>query len=380
MRNHCKLFGVLGLCIVSRSFAASSVTLYGTVDDGFQFNSNQGGSRAYALQQGGLGSSKWGVLGTEDLGGGLSTIFNLESGFDLNSGKLGNNGALFGRKAFVGLSGPFGTVTVGKQYDLFYEVLGGYSAPSRFGGGLGAHPGDVDNLWGDFNISNAVKYRSPNLGGFNAGALYGFGNVPGAFSQSRTLNFTLSYQNGPFSGAVGYLDINNPAVTLWNGSAAPVAGAAFANPITSPIFSGYTSAHQLQIMGVGASYVLDDVTISGVYTNTQFKDVVATSTTPKAGNFSFNSFEGNVLWQVCVDVYLGAGYTFTKAEDARYSQVNFGAKYILSKRTLLYFASDWMHASGTDSTGHAAVAASNNIGASSNANQLVTRIGIRHAF
>jgi Outer membrane protein (porin) len=374
------IFLAAGLGITLTAQAQSSVTLYGTVDDGFQFTSNQKGERSYAASQGGLGSSKWGLLGNENLGGGYSAVFNLENGFDPNSGKLGNNGALFGRKAFVGISSPYGTIRLGRQYDLSYETLGAYAAPNRFDGGLGAHPGDVDNLWGDFNISNAVKYTSPNLYGFTFGALYGFGNNAGDFTRSQTTNFVATYATGPFSGSVGYLKVNDPGITAWNAAASPVSGQTYSNPVTSPVYSGYASAGALQITTAGASYTIGSVTIAGVYSNTQFRNVLATSTTPKAGTFIFNSYEGNASWFVTPSVFVAAGYTFTGAENARYQQINVGARYFLSKRTYLYLTSDWLHASGVDSTGKTAVAASNNITASSGNTQLVARVGIRHQF
>ena len=56
------------------------------------------------LYQGNLQGSRWGLKGTEDLGGGLKAIFQLENGFDVNNGKLGQGGLLFGRQAYVGLT------------------------------------------------------------------------------------------------------------------------------------------------------------------------------------------------------------------------------------------------------------------------------------
>ena len=106
--------------------AQSSVTLYGLIDESrFEAVSNvpvagkTGGGTQYALDAiNGLNGTRWGLRGTEDLGGGLAAIFTLENGFDLNTGKLGQGGAEFGRQAFVGLSSSrFGTLTLGRQYD-----------------------------------------------------------------------------------------------------------------------------------------------------------------------------------------------------------------------------------------------------------------------
>ena len=61
--------------------AQSSVTLYGIVDAGFAYNNNSGGQKLYATSAGNLQGDRWGLRGTEDLGGGLKALFVLENGF-----------------------------------------------------------------------------------------------------------------------------------------------------------------------------------------------------------------------------------------------------------------------------------------------------------
>src|ERR1700739_2517468 len=126
--------------------AQSSVTLYGIVDEGFNINTNAGGKHLYNLSSGVLQGSRWGLRGTEDLGGGLSAIFVLENGFDVNTGKLGQGGLMFGRQAYVGLSSRYGTVTLGRQYDSVVDYLGPLGAGEQWGGAFVAHPSDTDNL------------------------------------------------------------------------------------------------------------------------------------------------------------------------------------------------------------------------------------------
>jgi predicted porin len=102
----------------------SSVTLYGMVDNGLSYASNSGGSHQYNMSSGVLSGSRFGLLGSEDLGGGLKAIFTLENGFDVNSGKASQGGLMFGRRAFVGLSSSrFGTITLGRQYDFHAAAL-----------------------------------------------------------------------------------------------------------------------------------------------------------------------------------------------------------------------------------------------------------------
>ncbi len=70
------------------------------------------------MSSGNLQGSRWGLRGTEDLGGGLKAIFVLENGFNVFNGTLGQGGDELGRQAYVGLpTTQFGTVTLGRQYD-----------------------------------------------------------------------------------------------------------------------------------------------------------------------------------------------------------------------------------------------------------------------
>src|ERR1700744_1973060 len=84
--------------------AQSSVTLYGIVDAGLQFVNNSGGHHLYQATSGNVQGSRWGLRGTEDLGGGLKAIFVLGNGFNIFSGKLGQGGDEFGPQAYVGLT------------------------------------------------------------------------------------------------------------------------------------------------------------------------------------------------------------------------------------------------------------------------------------
>ena len=77
--------------------AQSSVTLYGLIDTSMVYQSNVKGSSNYLMNSGSLSTSRWGLRGTEDLGGGLSAVFDLENGFNSANGTLKNGGDLFGR-------------------------------------------------------------------------------------------------------------------------------------------------------------------------------------------------------------------------------------------------------------------------------------------
>src|SRR5215469_1174898 len=165
--------------------AQSSVTLYGIVDDGFNFVTNSGGAHLYSLVSGGIQSSRWGLRGNEDLGGGLSSVFVLENGFDLNSGKLGQGGLEFGRQAYAGLSSRYGTVTFGRQYDSVVDYIGPFAAGDQWGGYIAAHPGDLDNFNNSYRTNNTIKYASANYAGLTFGGTYSFGGTAGDFSHNQ---------------------------------------------------------------------------------------------------------------------------------------------------------------------------------------------------
>ncbi|EGD02685.1 outer membrane protein, (porin), partial [Burkholderia sp. TJI49] len=98
------IFAALSGAFVATAHAQSSVTLYGLIDAGITYTNNQGGHSAWQETSGSINGSRWGLRGTEDLGGGLKAIFTLENGFGINNGTLKQNGREFGRQAFVGLA------------------------------------------------------------------------------------------------------------------------------------------------------------------------------------------------------------------------------------------------------------------------------------
>ncbi|RBL65084.1 porin, partial [Pseudomonas sp. MWU13-2625] len=113
---------------VTAAHAQSSVTLYGLIDAGITYTNNQHGHSAWQETSGSVNGSRWGLRGTEDLGGGLKAIFTLESGFRPSDGGLGQGGRLFGRSAYVGLAkSGIGTLTFGRQYEPITDLVAQYS-------------------------------------------------------------------------------------------------------------------------------------------------------------------------------------------------------------------------------------------------------------
>ena len=155
--------------------AASSVTLYGTVDVGYEkfSNSNQSlsnnGAGNSGFNQTGNDDSNFGIKGEEDLGNGLSAIFKLESRLNADTGTQARS-RFFERESWVGLKGSFGTVRFGRSQGAMERALGDYNPGNR-----------VATIWDNYNsdfgslgntstrVDNSAFYDYDN-GGFNIGA------------------------------------------------------------------------------------------------------------------------------------------------------------------------------------------------------------------
>ncbi|AOY95316.1 hypothetical protein BKK79_26430 [Cupriavidus sp. USMAA2-4] len=154
--------------------AAQSVTLYGVIDTGIEYVNNVGAAKdglARVPTLTGTVPSRWGLRGTEDLGGGLKANFALESGFAPDSGASNQGGRLFGRQAWVGLSSSnWGQVSFGRQYTMLFwatldtDILG----PNVYGSG------SLDSYLPNTRADNAIAYKG-KFGGLTAGATYSFG-------------------------------------------------------------------------------------------------------------------------------------------------------------------------------------------------------------
>jgi predicted porin len=370
--------------------AQSSVTLYGIIDEGFNINTNAGGSHLYNLSSGVLQGSRFGMRGTEDLGGGLKAIFVLENGFDVNTGKLGQGGLMFGRQAFVGLGSQFGTVTLGRQYDSVVDYVGPLEVGDQWGGYIAAHPGDLDNFNNAYRTNNAIKFTSVNYAGLTFGGMYSVGGVAGDYSRNQTWSLGAGYTNGPLVLGVGYLNARTPATS--GGLFGNNTGTTTASAVTTPVYAGFASASTYQVAGAGGAYTFGAATFGATYSNIKFYGIGSTSASALRGDTAtFNNAEVNFKYQITPALLVGAAYDYTKGNDvgavdgATYHQGMLGADYFLSKRTDVYIVGVYQHASGeqvaangtTITPAHAAI---NNLTPSSTSNQFTARIGIRHKF
>ena len=385
MKKHIASLAI-SMFLVAPVFAQSSVTLYGIIDEGFDFTNNVGGARDYQLTSGYASGSRWGLKGTEDLGNGLKALFVLENGFNVNNGKLGQGGLEFGRQGFVGIAqDQWGTATLGRQYDSVIDYIGPLTANGSWAGYLFSHPFDNDNTDNSFRVNNSVKYTSPNLGGFKFGGLYGFSNST-SFAVNKLLSLGAQYNYGGLQVAAAYMDATNPS------SAENQNGAVFGTN-----FDANFLADRLRVFGGGVNYTFGSAKVGFVYTNTNLTSPSKTTTisgsiVPTGGvvnSLKFQNFEVNGKYQFTPAFFVGAEYVFTaESFDAstgqakpRIQTAGLMADYFFSKRTDVYIQGVYQKVGG-DKTGtaldYAYIQGAAN--SSSTAAQVVVRAAIRHRF
>jgi predicted porin len=192
------LTSLTALSYSAGALAQSNVTVYGIVDVGIANERNGSPGTSNRIDSGGQSGSRLGFKGSEDLGNGLKANFVLENGINVDDGSLGQ-GALFGRQAWVGLSGGFGALNLGRQKAPFYDVM---DKLDPFHIGLA---GDANRLFKTtVRVNNAVTYFAPASNGFSGNVLYAFGETAGNARANRVAGFAVNYDKGPLESSVAY--------------------------------------------------------------------------------------------------------------------------------------------------------------------------------
>ena len=146
----------------------SPVTLYGVVDLSLAGFSTQDRGTALNMQSGVQSGSRWGLRGSEPLGNGMRANFQLESGIVANNGKSAQGGRLFGRAAWVGVSGDWGDLRLGRQTSVSSATLADYDAFLASYLIMGAQTALLP--YNANRADNTVAFWSPSVGGWRAGA------------------------------------------------------------------------------------------------------------------------------------------------------------------------------------------------------------------
>lgn len=207
------LIAVAVLGATAFSVQAADVTMYGKVDTGLRYQSNEITTGVEALNtdedtfsmENGLNSaSRFGVKGTEDLGNGLKVGFQLENGFKSDSGEFKTGGKLFDRQATVSLYSDFGTLTMGRMggvgssagtYDLVFATA------DAFDGGSAS----ILGLAKSDRYDNMITYQTPKFAGVQATVQYSF-NENSADDDREGSSAVNRYASAALTGSFGALN------------------------------------------------------------------------------------------------------------------------------------------------------------------------------
>ncbi|MES2264592.1 MAG: porin [Pseudomonadota bacterium] len=305
--------------------AQSAVTVYGIVDAGLVHESGAAAGATTKLTSGVESGSRLGFKGTEDLGGGMAAIFLLESGYQIDTGAMGQGGLLFGRQAYVGLQGRFGALTLGRQYTPQYLAV---AAVDPFGSGLA---GDTKNLMaatgnGASRMDNALKYATPVLGGASAELVIGAGETAGDNAAGRQFGGALAYAAGALNLRLAYHHRNNDTAALKNTSSAKNA------VLTATYDFGVAKAH----LAYGTDRGLNSAPLRNAANPYAYAQAPVASTDSADLLLGVSVPRGAHTWLAS---YIRKDDKTAFDQDA--VQVALGYRYALSRRTDLYTA--WAH-------------------------------------
>ncbi len=378
MKKSLIAFAILGAFAATAS-AQSSVTIYGIIDAATVYTTHQtatGGTKTF-MDAGQLATSRWGFKGTEDLGGGLKANFNLEgtltndtgaagAGFGSVAGvpapsshlsQAGSSTSLFDRLSWVGLSGAFGAVTVGRNNILGVDSIGladplslahagtnpnvAFSAlnVAAFAGNFGTNGGGTA-----LRQNNSVKYLTPMVSGFGGAAMYGFGEKAGDNSANSYAGLSGYFTDGSSGIALAYAKLKDAkdtiapqTMTQWGG------GAKYKmDPVTFKLTYAQNEVdvtkRKIAVIGAGVDYALSPTTtLTGAYYNTK-----------RSGDVDGKS-----------EQFIGM------------------AKYAFSKRTIAYASLTYAKAASTAAKD---VSLALNIIGPGQSNATRTAVGILHSF
>lgn len=366
---------LIALAVLAASGAAmaqSSVTVYGLADvwvgSSKDSNTTAGtttSSRNNVLESGGFATSRIGFKGTEDLGGGLKANFNIETAISPDAPSATSIGS---RNAWVGLSGGFGAVQLGRVWTPYDDAraTANDTFNANFASSFLAWRGYQDRT------TNGIRYDTPTIAGFTGNVAYAFGEDKAAAAGSKASSLTsfgLNYSNGPIVANLAHqIDKDN---TISAGVDAN------GNPIDTGIYRDLSGLRGLTGAPAANRGKTTYTLINGSYDLGVAKLVAGYNTVKAtaegfAGSAKANEWNLGVEAPLGANLAVGAGYSksqakFNGVDQNKNTAYSLALKYTLSKRTFLYSA--YFQNKNTDQV---------NVGTSSKDSSFA--VGIQHAF
>jgi predicted porin len=321
--------------------AQTSVTLYGIGDGDFRVDHTNIGSLK-SVGSGGESGSRWGLRGSEDLGGGLKANFIFEQGFQLDDNSVAQGGVgggasagfggtstsphngvngssrLFSRIATVGLSGDFGEVRFGRAYHPVFLIQ---ATGDPFGAGFVS---EVSNLYTNNTIrnDNAIYYDTPRfLGGLQLSGAYQMGESTTNSATTQAIHGNDRYEggitwaSGPLYLGVGFESIKSNLET-----------------------------YRVKTADAAATYDFGFLKLHAIYWQTKNANPA-----PTAVSVNERVFSGGVTVPFGAWTFMGLYSRLNDKSTAnnganlgepKVNSIGLGFRYSLSKRTIVYFGFD----------------------------------------
>ncbi len=189
---------ILALAVAAASLAsvaqADNTTLYGSVRLAVQYNDDGTDSSTKVSNA----SSRWGIKGSDDLGNGLKAIYQFE--WQVHPNSAAEN--ITGRLGYVGLSGDFGTVALGRQWSPYYNVAGYNDLFNNV---------YYDDYMGVFRLGHVLSYTTPDMGGFQLQAALIADGLGGNDEHLDGYNISALYDNNGIFAGLSYISTNGLA-------------------------------------------------------------------------------------------------------------------------------------------------------------------------
>jgi predicted porin len=330
--NTITLYGILDVAVGVVEHNPNASSAFPTTVNPVSKVSKQFQKPVIGLFNGGISDPRWGIRGDENLGGGLHSFFDLESGFNVPSGQLNNaaasiagtnntvgaasalNGQLFNRSAYVGLrDDKFGSVEFGRSTTFGYDVITSYDplfqsqlfSPLGFSGSYSA-----GGITEGSRIDNNIKYTN-HIGNFNYGLSYAFGGVAGHFGDGSTFGAVAGYQNNAFGVQATYYEARDIVH-----SGALVGANAIDSPLIGTNVGALTLNNDYDYM-IAAKYSFAHATVKGGYERYVIKP--PSDPAPSGSTVDYFGFTGalsNTTTTTTTNVYFfGGDYQFTQSFD-----------------------------------------------------------------
>jgi len=347
-----------GLTFGSIAHAQSSLTFYGSIDEGITYISNEANKKN--VQTGVVAvPDKYGFKGSEDLGDGLKANFQLENGYFSNTGAMAISGDAFSRYAWVGLSSTTaGSLTAGRQWDLTNDVFTPNANGAVQYNNYLYHPGNLDNS-AVTDVNNSLKYTSPRFHGWFVQGMYAFSDATNL--QGRYFGATLRYVSGPLSFGAVYSNTNNKTYAL-NSTLG------YTSFLGQNLAGGATfRASNTAIFGVGSTYqITPKWSVHALANDVRIE-------TPAAVGTVYNA-ELGVDYLMTPDNSISLGGFHAGVDGRQYTSIGLAELYHLSVRTMIYAETT------TQITSHGTGAVMPSLVTSSNSRQTAIRVGLQHYF